>query len=72
MLHHLPFLAIISSKSKDWKGFASVCISSGKERMEHTLNHIGLSERLHDKFFHGLEIWLSCLNRKVSSSPKYF
>lgn len=27
---------------------------------------------LQDKFFHELEIWLSCLNRKVPSSLKYF
>lgn len=27
---------------------------------------------LYDRFFHGLEIWLSCLNRKVPSSLKYF
>lgn len=48
MLHHLPVLAIISSKTNDWKGFGSVCVSQRREGMEHALNRVGLSERLHE------------------------
>lgn len=77
--HQLPFPVVLSSKGKDCKG---LWLLGKREEGTHSQRAFGVFsvgllpqetvKSLHDDFFRELAVWLSRLNRRVQSTPKYF